>query len=225
MSKRVGGRRLSKEEQTDAFKVRSMTRWECSAPCCLVLLFNPSTSPAFSSRAAMSWYTLYPLTSHDITCVSACMCSCMELCVCVFAVPRPASCQCAGLNPAKAKPNYRRMATDLAIMLTKTEEAAGRGSLGKVTAGRELHKSGPQGRGGWGLVGGLLYFRICCSHYLSQYKSQQEGTTYNWLHTLVETGGLAKPPPNPQPCRLLSPLFKTWSKTRQYFSHFDAVRS
>lgn len=48
------------------------------------------------------------------------------------------------------------MATDLAIMLTKTEEAAGRGSLGKVTAGRELHKSGPQGRwvGGVGSGGG-----------------------------------------------------------------------
>lgn len=39
------------------------------------------------------------------------------------------------------------MATDLAGMLTITEEAAGRGSLGKVTAGRELHKSGPQGQG------------------------------------------------------------------------------
>lgn len=39
------------------------------------------------------------------------------------------------------------MATDLAGMLTKTEEAAGRGSLGKVTAGRVLHKSGPQGQG------------------------------------------------------------------------------
>jgi len=44
------------------------------------------------------------------------------------------------------------MATDLAGMLTITEEAAGRGSLGKVTAGRELHKSGPQGQGRGGTL-------------------------------------------------------------------------
>lgn len=75
-------------------------------------------------------------------------------CVRVLAVPRPASCQCLALNSAKAEPNYRCTATDLAGMLTITEEAAGRGSLGKVTAGRELHKSGPQGQGRRGGTGG-----------------------------------------------------------------------
>lgn len=79
------------------------------------------------------------------SCVSLCVHACV--CLCVFALAWPASCQCVALNPAKAKPNYRRTATDLAGMLTITEEAAGRGSLGKVTAGRELHKSGPQGQG------------------------------------------------------------------------------
>lgn len=52
----------------------------------------------------------------------------MSLCVCacVSAVPRPSSCQCVALNPAKAKPNYRRTATDLAGMLTITEGGGSR---------------------------------------------------------------------------------------------------
>ncbi|KAJ7986846.1 hypothetical protein DPEC_G00332640 [Dallia pectoralis] len=33
-------------------------------------------------------------------------------------------------------------------MLTRTEEAGREGSVGKVTAGRELHRHGPQSRGG-----------------------------------------------------------------------------
>lgn len=63
---------------------------------------------------------------------------------------------------SKAKPNYRRTATDLAGMLTITEEAAGRGSLGKVTAGRELHMSGPQGQG----RGGTLFQDLLLSLFI-----------------------------------------------------------
>lgn len=84
----------------------------------------------------------------------------------VLAVHQPASCQCLALNP-KAEPNYRRMATDLAGMLTKTEEAAGRGSLGKVTLDGCFTRADHRNKGGGMGLGGILYFRIRCSCYLS----------------------------------------------------------
>lgn len=143
----------------------------------------------------MSWYTLYPLILHDIKCVPACMRSCMSLCVCVcvFAVPRPASCQCVALNPAKAKPNYRRMATDLAGVLTITEEAAGRGSLGKVTAGRELHKSGPQGQG----RGGTLFQDLLLSLFIIVQVSARRNNLQLTAHISGNGQKLSEPPPAP----------------------------
>ena len=110
---------------------------------------NPSTSPC----TVLSWHTLDPLIVHVMKCVPLCKHT-VHVCACICPA---ASCQCVALHPAKAKPNYRRTATDLAGMLTITEEAAGRGSLGKVTAGRELHKSGPQGQGRRGGAGDTLF--------------------------------------------------------------------
>lgn len=166
----------------------------------LLSLFNPSTSSLHCShQTALSWHTLYPLILHEIKCVPACVRSCMSLCVClcvcmcVFALPRPASCQCVALNPAKAKPNYRRTATDLAGMLTITEEAAGRGSLGKVTAGRELHKSGPQGQG----RGGTLFQDRLLSLFIIVEVSARRGNLQ--LTACIGANGwkLSKPPPHP----------------------------
>lgn len=131
--------------------------------------------------------------------MSVCNRSCVSLCVClcVFALAWPASCQCVALNPAKAKPNYRRTATDLAGMLTITEEAAGRGSLGKVTAGRELHKSGPQGqgRGGYSISGSgalIIY------HSRSLGKKRQPTIDYTHGNKLAQTERHPKPPPRPK---------------------------
>lgn len=130
--------------------------------------------------------------------MSVCNRSCVSLCVClcVFALAWPASCQCVALNPAKAKPNYRRTATDLAGMLTITEEAAGRGSLGKVTAGRELHKSGPQGQG----RGGTLFQDLVLSLFIIAEVSARRGNLQlttrmgtNW-HKPSDT-----PSPHPAP--------------------------
>lgn len=118
------------------------------------------------------------------------------------AVPQPASCQCLALNPAKAEPNYRCTATDLAGMLTITEEAAGRGSLGKVSAGRELHKRGPQGPGRRGGTGGCS---ILGSTALIIYHSRSLGTrkqpTIDCRHWWKQAEAERTPPtpPHPQP--------------------------
>jgi len=98
----------------------------------------------------------YPPSTYLTVYVHVCVCVCVQL-------ARPARCPCAALNPAKAKPNYRRMATDLAGVLTITEEeAAGRGSHGRTRGSRERTAGG-----------GGLYFRI------------NEKKTYDRLHTAL----------------------------------------
>ena len=126
-------------------------------------------------------------------CVCVCVCVCVH--VCVFQLPRPASCQCVALNPAKAKPNYRRMATDLAGMLTITEEEAGRGSLGKVTAGRELHKSGPQGQG----RGGTLFQDLLLSLFIIVEVSATRSSLQLTAHIGAKGQTLTYSSPQPHP--------------------------
>lgn len=153
----------------------------------LLLHFDASTS--LCTVTALSWHTLHPLILHEIKCVPACMRVTVRVCVCLQSA-RPASCQCVALNPAKAKPNYRRMATDLAGMLTITEEAAGRGSLGKVTAGREVHKSGPQGQG----RGGTLFQDLLLSLFIIVEGSATRSTLQLTAHIDAKGQTLSKPP-------------------------------
>ena len=125
------------------------------------------------------------------------------MCACNSAtVPQPASCQCLALNPAKAEPNYRCTATDLTGMLTITEEAAGRGSLGKVSAGRELHKHGPQGPGrragtGGYSISGSAALIIYHSRSLDVRKQPTIDCRHWWKPAEAEQTPLT--PPHPQP--------------------------
>lgn len=84
-------------------------------------------------------------------------------------------------------------------MLTITEEAAGRGSLGKVMAGRELHKSGPQGQGrrvvavvGWG--GSTLFQDLLLSLFIIVGVSARRSNLQ-----LTEQKSRGEPPPYPRP--------------------------
>lgn len=72
------------------------------------------------------------------------------------------------------------MATNLAGMLTITEEAAGRGSPGKVTAGRELHKSGPQGQGRGGTLFQAMQHSLFIIEELSARGGNLQLTTCMW---------------------------------------------
>lgn len=73
------------------------------------------------------------------------------------------------------------MATDLAGMLTITEEAEGRRSLGKVTAGRELHISGPQNKG-WGGYSISGYAALIIYHSRSHSKKGKPAIDYMHRH-------------------------------------------
>lgn len=79
-------------------------------------------------------------------------------------------------------------------MLTITEEAEGRGSLGKVTAGRELHKHGPQkhGRGGHSISG---YAALIIYHSISLGKKRKPAIDYMHRHYPHVTHAL---PPTPR---------------------------
>lgn len=120
---------------------------------------------------------------REIKCVRMCFSPCM----CVFTLLWLASCQCVALSPAQAKPNYRRTATDLAGMLTITGEAEGRGSLGKVTAGLELCRSGPQGHGkeGGEGVGGVTTISASAAALIIYHSRSfcKHEETCNWINT------------------------------------------
>lgn len=184
--------------------------------------------------------------SASRVCVCVCMCvslyvvMCERVCLCVWVVPWPASCQCAALNPAKkAKPNYRHTATDLAGMLTRTGGRwagggglEGRGQFGKVSAGRPLHKGGPQRPGG-GAGGVGHYFRIWCSHYLSSRTSGRgrENKQLLTLHICGKGYSEENPQPNLTPlhpahthshmCAAVCNMFKT-SHWREHGSVFKS---
>lgn len=151
--------------------------------------------------------------------MSLCVSVCVIVHVCV-AVPQPASCQCLALNPAKAEPNYRCTATDLAGMLTITEEAAGRGWLGKVLAGRQLHKRGPQGpgrRGGTGgySISGSAALIIYHSRSLCARKQPTIDCRHWWKQAEAEQTPLTPPHPQPPTRVMQAALYETVQNIQQ----------
>jgi len=77
-------------------------------------------------------------------------------------------------------------------MLTITEEAEGRGSLGKVTAGRKLHKSGPQEQG----RGGTLFQDLLRSLFIIVEVSARRGSLQ--LTTCIGTTPTSPTPSHPR---------------------------